>query len=180
MEDKTQTIEASLDLSEITIKHGVHSFRYGTSTFLNEIFDFLQLKSSDILYDLGSGYGIILHYAAKRFPSTKMVGIEILAERYQYGEEIKENEKLDNITFYNGDMFEYDFSEGTVFYIFNPLYSSMYDRLIEKLKLIALKKQIIIIAESKCDCFDNTSWLTQYHSIEEDVIRKVHFYRSNF
>lgn len=178
--DKSQLIEQSLDLSTITIRHGVHSFRYGTSSFLAPIFHFLNLSPTDVFYDLGSGYGVILRYAAQLYPDTQFFGIEILKERFDYCQELQQEEALPNLHFYNDDLLKFDFSDGTVFYIFNPLFSSMYEQLLNQLKQIALKKELIIVAESKCDCFDQTNWLHLYHSIQDsiDVRQKVCFYRS--
>lgn len=182
MKDKHQQIEEKLDLSEITIRHGVHSFKYGTSSFLIEIFDFLKPNDLDVFYDLGSGYGVVLNYAAKRYPETLFIGLEILKERFLYSQEIKEQESIDNLKFYNSDLFNFNFSDGTIFYIFNPVFSSMYEQLINKLKQVAEKKEIIIIAESKCDCFDTTAWLKKYHEIKDpvNILKKVHFYKSIF
>ncbi len=175
---ETQKIEDRLDLSEITIRHGVHSYRYGTSNFLSVIFDVLEPKENDIFYDLGSGYGLVLKYASQKFPNVRFKGIEILKERYDFSMKLKAKYPLKNVEFYNCDMFSHDFSDGTIFYLFNPLFGSQYAQLLDRLKAIAVKHQITIVAESKHDVFDAQDWLQNYCTIHEDVLRNIQFFRS--
>ncbi len=171
-------IESKLDLAQITVKHGLHSFRYGTSAFLDKVFECISLSEKDVFYDLGSGYGLVLAYGAQKFPQATFKGIEILEERYTVSQELKEEYQLQNVTFIQKDMFSYDFSDGSVFYINNPLFEDMYDRLFEKLKDIAKSKEITIIAESRTTCFDDQSWLQKQEYYAIDVQREIAFYKS--
>jgi SAM-dependent methyltransferase len=73
----------------------------------------------DIVYDLGSGDGRLPIAAVKDFGAAKGVGIDLDPVRVA---EAKANAKkagvVDRVTFHEGDMFEFDFSEATVM----PLY----------------------------------------------------------
>ena len=138
----------------------------------------MKLKKQDVFYDLGSGYGLILKYASQKFKDVMFKGIEILKERYDFSVKLKEAYNLHNVDFYNCDMFSHDFSDGNIFYIFNPLFSSEYSKLLNALKTIAREHEIIIVAESKHDVFDQEDWLQKYYTINEDVLRNVHFFKS--
>jgi len=49
---------------------------------------------------------------------------------------------------------------------------------LDKLHQISLHKPIIVIAESRCNFFDEAEWLEQYHLKDIDVVRKIKYYRS--
>ncbi|MBD2532147.1 class I SAM-dependent methyltransferase [Nostoc flagelliforme FACHB-838] len=73
-----------------------------------------KVNKDDVLYDLGSGNGIIVNTAAQKF-GTRGVGIDINPERIQ---EANENAKkagvTDRVKFVQQDLFNADFSEATV------------------------------------------------------------------
>ena len=73
-----------------------------------------EVKSDDILYDLGSGDGRILITAAKRY-GTKGVGVELNPERIkEANQNAKEAKVTDKVEFIQGNLFEFDFSKATV------------------------------------------------------------------
>lgn len=174
----SQEIEDKLSLSEITIKHGLHSFRYGSSSFLSELFNPLQLQKGNVFYDLGSGYGTIILYGALEYPGIQFKGIELLEERNSVCEAIITKAGLANISAICGDILEADISDGDVFYLYNPLFDFQYLSLLDKLYQISLQKPITVIAESNCDFFDEAGWLKLYHASDIDIIRTIKYYRS--
>lgn len=176
--ERILAVEQSIDLGEISVRHGIHSFRYGTSEFLEEIFNRIQPTKGDVFYDLGSGYGIVLFYGAEHHPEATFKGIEILNERFDMSLKLLENRGLKNVELFNEDMFNCDFSDGTIFYIYNPLFKDAYPKLLERLFEISQKHPITIIAESRCNEFDEVAWLTRYDEVFVDVVRRIHFYRS--
>ena len=180
IEGKTDEVESKFDLGNSTIKYGVQSFRYGTSNYLDDLFEILQLNENTVFYDLGSGYGKVILYGAYHYPKVQFKGIEIMEERNKVCDDLIDQLELKNIRTYCADFFKTDFSDGDIFYIFNPLYEWVYEKLIEKLRVIALKKTIRIIAESKCDVFDNVPWLSNDKSIYDDIDirKKLKFYTS--
>ncbi len=177
IEQLIDAAEQRISLPEITIRHGLNSYRYGSSGFLNVIFSVVQPGKEDVLYDLGSGYGLVLLYGAERYPEAQFKGIEIVNERYELSVSLLQESGLKNVELLNTDMFTYDFSDGTIFYIFNPLFGDMYPRLLERLEEISKKHPITVIAESRCSCFDDAPWLTKYHETAIDVVHRVHFYK---
>ena len=177
---KASELEETFDLGDLTVKYGLQSFRYGTSDYLEELFQTLNLADNTVFYDLGSGYGRVILYGAYHFPKVQFKGIEIIEERNDVCDQLIDELTLKNIRTYCTDFFEVDINDGDIFYIFNPLHEAMYEKLLEKLKSVAAKKSITIVAESKCDVFDKTSWLSNYKTIDYDVDirKKVKFYRS--
>lgn len=175
---QSDTIEENLSLSEITIKYGLNSYRYGSSSFLSDLFDPLQITNKTVFYDLGSGYGNIILYGAVKYPETKFKGIEILKERHEVCSSLIEEEKLKNAEAICADIFKTDISDGTIFYIYNPLFDFQYAELLDKLYQVSLSRPIVVIAESRCIFFDQAEWLEQYHLKDIDIIRKIKYYRS--
>jgi len=171
-------VEEALSLPEITIKYGLNSYRYGSSSFLADLFDHVEITDKTVFYDLGSGYGNIILYGAVKFPDAKFIGIEILEERNQVCLDLIEKEQIQNATAITGDILKTDISDGTVFYLYNPLFNFQYAELIQKLYQISLAKPITVIAESRCIFFDEANWLEQYHLKDIDVVRKIKYYRS--
>jgi len=170
--------EDELNIASLTIKHGLHSFRYGSSEFLNEIFINLPLSQSSIFYDLGSGYGRVLLFGAIQYPNATFKGLEIIEERNLVCKSVAEQLGLKNLFVFNADILNFDLSDGNIFYIYNPLYGFQYQSLLDTLEKVAANKQIIIVAEAKCDIFDKVNWLENYHSMNYDVTHKIKFYKS--
>ncbi len=174
----SNTIEGALSLPEITIKYGLNSYRYGSSSFLSDLFDPIEITNETVFYDLGSGYGNIILYGAVKYPNAKFKGIEILKERHEVCAGLIEKEQITNADAICGDILKTNISEGTIFYLYNPLYDFQYAELLDKLYQISLHKPITVIAESRCNFFDEAEWLEQYHLKDIDVVRKIKYYRS--
>ena len=173
-----EDIESGLSLSEITIQHGLNSFRYGSSSFLFQLFDPIQITEETVFYDLGSGYGNIILYGALKYPEAQFKGIEILQERSDVCAALIEKEQIKNASAICGDILKADVSDGNIFYLYNPLFDFQYAELLKKLHQISLTKSIVVIAESRCSFFDEAIWLEQYHEKDIDVVRKIKYYRT--
>ena len=77
-----------------------------------------QVKSGDIVYDLGSGDGVIPIQAAKRY-GVRAVGIEYNADLVALSKRNAIRENVQNlVTFKQGDIFVEDFSSATVLTLF--------------------------------------------------------------
>ena len=82
-----------------------------------------KVGPDDVLYDLGSGNGIIPVTAAKRF-GTRGTGIDIDPQRIaEANANAEKNGVTDKVKFIQGDLFEQDLSEATVIslYLLNSL-----------------------------------------------------------
>jgi hypothetical protein len=92
-----------------------------------------EVKSDDVLYDLGSGDGRIPIAAAQKF-GIRAVGIEIdpdlVAEALR---QAQEGRVADKVYFIQGDIFQLDFSEASVLtlYLFPDINLQLYPKLME-------------------------------------------------
>ena len=103
---------------------------------VDAMLEIAEVKSTDVVYDLGSGDGRIPITAAKKY-GARAVGIDINPER------IKEaNANLakagvgDKVRFLNADLFETDISEATVvtLYLLQSLNEKLRPKLFRELK----------------------------------------------
>lgn len=95
-----------------------------------------QVKSSDVVYDLGCGDGRIVIAAAQRFGATG-VGIDLDPQRItEANENAVDAGVTDKVEFIEGDLFEADFSEATVvtLYLLTELNERLKPLLMEQLK----------------------------------------------
>jgi predicted RNA methylase len=110
-----------------------------------------SVKSSDVVYDLGSGDGRIPITAAQKY-GARAIGIDINPERIREANANLAKAKVgDKVKFLNQDLFETDISEATVVTLY--LLSSLNLKLMPKLK--ALKPGTRIVSHA----FDmGTEW----------------------
>lgn len=92
-----------------------------------------KVGPDDVLYDLGSGNGIIPVTAARQF-GTRGVGIDIDPTRIaEANANAEKNKVTDKVKFIQGDLFEQDLSEATVIslYLLNSLNLKLRPKLLE-------------------------------------------------
>lgn len=87
---------------------------------LKRFYDHMLPTKCDVVYDLGSGYGHSLFYGALKFPDVSFKGVEFVCERVMRSNQIVNCLELKNIQFYTKDIRDFDFSDGTVFYLYSP------------------------------------------------------------
>lgn len=77
-----------------------------------------EINEKDLLYDLGSGDGRIPIAAAKHF-GAKAIGVEIDTELVALANEKAQKSGVsEKVSFVQGDLFEFDFSQATVLVIY--------------------------------------------------------------
>ncbi len=120
----------------------------------------LKLNDSDVMYDLGSGFGRVPIYASLA-TQAQCRGIEIVPERVAESIKVKNNLNIENLEFIQGNVLEQDYSEGNVFFLFNPFTNKTLEAVSEKLKQLAQTKKIKVISLGpSTSFFDHQSWLT--------------------
>lgn len=120
----------------------------------------LDPNPEDVIYDLGSGYGYFVLYGALMTDATYR-GVEIDDEIATAAEGMRERFGLDNATFHNTDVREYDdLAEGDVFYLFNPFPRDVLEQVGDRLAGVAEKKPITIVSLGMSTWyFDEQEWL---------------------
>ena len=100
------------------------------TTMLIKLFNERFADPRGVFYDLGCGPGHMVMHVALATPVRKSVGIELHKSRYDLGIEtltaMKENYKdklLDKVHLYNEDIFKCDFSDATILYVDNTVFS---------------------------------------------------------
>lgn len=114
-----------------------------------ELFDLVPLSMGDVLYDLGSGLGkvvMLLHLLAQ----IPCVGVEFEPAFYRYAVTRASQLGLTGARFINDDARHVDYSNGTVFYLFNPFGGNIFGSVLAKLKEQARNRQITICSYGAC------------------------------
>lgn len=120
------------------------------NNIVTEMLEVAQVKSTDVVYDLGSGDGKIPIEAARRY-GARAIGIEFnpdlaaLARRNALQADVS-----DRVTFVTGDIFEEDFSNATVVTLY--LLTQLNIKL--KPRLLAMKPGTRIVSNT----FSMGSW----------------------
>ena len=103
---------------------------------VDEMLKLAEVKSGDIVYDLGCGDGRTVITAAKNY-GVRAVGIDINPERIaESNDNAKEAGVTDKVTFRNEDLFETDIKEATVvtLYLLQSLNVKLRPKLMADLK----------------------------------------------
>lgn len=113
--------------------------------FIRAGLNFKPPQKGDIVYDLGSGYGRFLFYAASVYPELQIKGVEIVRERTDEVAKIISAKKFTNIKQINQNILKTNYSDGTYFFMFNP-FKSLMGKVIEELYRISRKHKIVILS----------------------------------
>ena len=129
------------------------SVQDGTDYYLtDQILERLDLKASDVFYDLGSGHGRVIFWTAFSTAIGKAVGIEYVSEWANRASDLALKHNIsDRAVFINSKVQNVDFSDGTVFFLYNPFQASTLARVTEKLQAIARQKKIRVISVGGCN-----------------------------
>ena len=103
---------------------------------VDAMLDLAQVKSTDVIYDLGSGDGRIPITAAQKY-GARGVGIDINPERIkEANDNLKKANVGDKVKFLTADLFETDISEATVvtLYLLQSLNEKLRPKLFRELK----------------------------------------------
>ena len=103
---------------------------------VDAMLDVAQVKSTDVIYDLGSGDGRIPITAAQKY-GARGVGIDINPERIkEANDNLKKANVGDKVKFLTADLFETNISEATVvtLYLLQSLNEKLRPKLFRELK----------------------------------------------
>jgi len=82
---------------------------------VEEMLKMADVKSSDVVFDLGCGDGRIVAMAAKKFGARRAYGVDIDPVRVKEARELAEKEGVANkVRIFEGDVFKTNFSSATV------------------------------------------------------------------
>jgi SAM-dependent methyltransferase len=175
-----ENIEKGQTYGDLADKFGDEQFTYEATpyNFIKYFLKVLKPKESDVLYDLGSGYGRIPLYGALTSPG-KYIGIEIVPERVKKSNEIKRKLNIETAFFWEGNVLNYDLEDGTIFFLFNPFVIDTLNQVGNRLEKIAQKHPIKIVtwgSEYLSEFFENKVWLKKMNISHQ----KLSFFKTLF
>jgi hypothetical protein len=145
-------------------------------SFTREFIRAAKPAATDIVYDLGAFHGRVGFYGALT-TDAKYKCVEIAPERVNAGQETKDRLGIDNLEFIQGDVKDVDYSDGTIFYLFNPFTARTFRKVISELKNIAKTKTITLgVNYDERNRFSSLDWLEKVS--DEDDPTGLIIYRS--
>ncbi|MBV9159430.1 MAG: class I SAM-dependent methyltransferase [Candidatus Kaiserbacteria bacterium] len=106
-----------------------------------KITEALDIRSGDIVYELGSGDGRFLLWAARRFPEARFIGIELNPALVRYAAwRARRTGNPSNIEYRCADLFETDLRDATKIYsyLLTPIMNKLLPKLEVELKNVRL------------------------------------------
>ncbi len=120
--------------------------------------EFANLQGNELVYDLYTGTGTIAQFIAKK--AKKVVGVESVPEAIADAKENAKNNKIDNVTFFVGDMakvFTKEFIEQNGkpnVIITDPPREGMHKKVVEQILNIAPEKVVYVSCNSATQARD--------------------------
>lgn len=137
------------------------------SEILN-LFQAVQLKGGESVVDLGAGFGRVGLALAARYPEVTSIGYEIVKDRIQEGARIAKEWGLDSqATLLEQNLADPHFKPkaADVYFAFNPVSGSTFDKILEDLRTVGLKSgkrfRFIVFGPSPFYKTDAQPWLKQ-------------------
>jgi len=156
--------ERKIDLKKITQLFGIEQYKYeGTPyNYIRYFLNLLKPGTNDTIYDLGCGYGRVVLYGALSCPS-KFKGIEIIPERVMVANQIKMHFSIGNARFKQGNVLDFSYADGNIFFLFNPFQEETLAAVGNRLQKISMKKSLKIVTwgGSSNDFFSQQNWLKE-------------------
>ncbi len=122
---------------------GMIRYQPTPASVILELVDQVELTSNDVFYDLGSGLGQVIGLV-NLLTGVPCMGVEYQTTYCAYAREMVSFLGLKNITFINADAQDVDYSQGNVFFMFNPFGGRIFDTVMVKLQKQSQYRKITI------------------------------------
>lgn len=156
--------------------------RYEPTSYhlLKKIIECLKPNMNDVFIDMGCGKGRTV-FIFSTYDIKKAIGVELKKELADIARKNIENLKIRNspITIINDDVVNFDPTEGTIFFLFNPFGFKTLEKVVSNIK-ISLKMnprkiRIIYYGAIHADVLDSQDWLKKE---EKANIACVHIWKN--
>ena len=134
---------------------------------LRKVFAALPLGAGDCFMDIGCGRGRVLCLAA-RYPIARAAGVEITpqhAAAAQRNLERLHGRKARTFGVMAGSATDFDYSGGTVFYMYNPFSGALFEQVVGNIHAAAKRGgrpiRLIYVNPVCRDVLDASSWLVK-------------------
>ena len=128
---------------------GMIRYQPTPASVILELIDQVGFSSNDVFFDLGSGLGQVLALV-NLLTGVRCIGIEYQPEYSTYAARMVSELGFKDITLVNADVQDVDFSEGTVFFLFNPFGGRIFDTVMNHLEIEARVRKITICSYGAC------------------------------
>jgi SAM-dependent methyltransferase len=168
------------NITDLKNRFGYEQFFFEATPYIyiRHIIHMTEPKLNDVIYDLGSGYGRLIIYGSV-VSDALFKGIEIVPNRVDVAEKVRSLLKLENSVFIEGNAKEKDFSDGDIFFLFNPFTASTLECIGKKMANIAKAKKVIISTWGGPSnrFFASQTWLRERKS---HLFREIQFFESTY
>ncbi len=166
IDEKNTVLDGSSWINEETGEQEVYQGAYYSA--LRQIVDRLKFNKKDVFYDLGSGYGRVPFYFAINTKLDKIRGIELIERRVNECNRVRDSLDLNQVEFIRANARDWNFSDGDIFFMFNPFTNESLEYIVNKLREVAKNKPIQIISFGLCNNYINKQldWLTLTDTIK--------------
>jgi len=157
-----QEIEQKIDAAILFDSYGDEQYFYeGTPyDYIRYFLRVIRPKAGEVIYDLGAGYGRVVLYGAIT-SSAQFRGIEIVPDRIQKAQKAIKRFGIRNAEIIAGNALDLDYSDGDIFFLFNPFRKDTLEKIGAKLKEMAAKKDFRLVTwgGNSNDFFESQNWL---------------------
>jgi predicted amidohydrolase len=150
---------------------GMIRYQPTPASVILELTDQVEFSSQDVFYDLGSGLGQVVGLV-NLLTGVRCVGIEYQTTYCAYAREMASSLGLKNTSFINADAKDVDYSNGTIFFMFNPFGGRIFDDVMGKLHEQAQQRRITI-----CSYGPSTSPLVAFPWLEAQDESTIHDFK---
>lgn len=81
-----------------------------------------KAKDKYIIYDMGSGNGLLTREIAKAIPAATVIGVEASRQCIDWSEKMKAAQNIPNLAYRRADFFEHDFGDADAVVVFLSVY----------------------------------------------------------
>ncbi|HEY0371712.1 MAG TPA: class I SAM-dependent methyltransferase [Thermoanaerobaculia bacterium] len=156
--------EERLDPFELVLEHGnelIDAYDGSPYEVAREAVRRLQPKRTDVLYDLGCGYGRVVLWAAL-VSEAEVRGVELVPVRATLAQHAIRRLRLANARVVQGNVLSTSFDDGNLFFLFDPFFRQTMERVSRKLARIARAHPIRIASHwMSNDVFARRRWLRE-------------------
>jgi hypothetical protein len=138
---------------------GMVRYQPTPASVILELIDQVDFSPEDTFCDLGSGLGQVVGMV-NLLSGVRCVGVEYQPAYFDYATKMAAKLGLKDITFINADAQDADFSDGTVFFMFNPFGGRIFDAVMDKLHSVAQTRVIRVCSYGSCtEPINQLPWL---------------------
>jgi len=129
----------------------------------------LPIAPSDCVLDVGCGSGSMARLIARSFPRAEVIGVDVREQYLDFAEARARDERLGNVSFRRGDVFELPFADGT----FNVVWAKYFMQwLKEPENALAELKRVTKPGGFVVSC-DYAGFATEHFPVDIDFERQV-------